>query len=392
MNQKKILVVDDEPEISDFLEKVLSKYGYSVTTLTDPIKALEEIKNKSYNLLITDIRMPGMTGLELIEKTHSLNLAQPLEVVVISAHATVDTAIECMRKGAIDYLVKPFEIKEILATVEKALATQELKSRLVSMEEMDKLKDEFISTVTHELKTPLMAIQGAAELLGMRDANTKFGDKEGKTEESTAANPPAIRCEEEIKKFSDIVLRQTNKMKHLIDDLLDSARIDAHRLVLNKVSVEFNTLVNEAISEVRPLADSKCISINYKSCYAGDLIIRCDPRQIKRALNNILVNAIKYTAAGGHVNIEIPLRKNSSELMVTVQDTGIGLKEENLDKIFEKFYRVETVPSEGVAGGFGLGLSIAKKIIELHSGKIWAESEGPGKGARFIFILPVESE
>jgi len=391
MNQKKILVVDDEPEISDFLEKVLSKYGYSVTTLTDPIKALEEIKNKSYNLLITDIRMPGMTGLELIEKTHSLNLAQPLEVVVISAHATVDTAIECMRKGAIDYLVKPFEIKEILATVEKALATQELKSRLVSMEELDKLKDEFISTVTHELKTPLMAIQGAAELLGMRDNNTKFRDQEEKTD-NTASVSSAIPREEEIKKFSDIVLRQTNKMKHLIDDLLDSARIDAHRLVLNKVSVEFNTLVNEAISEVRPLADSKCISINYKSCYAGDLIVHCDPRQIKKVLNNILVNAIKYTAAGGHVNIEIPLRKNSSELMVTVQDTGIGLKEENLDKIFEKFYRVETVPSEGVVGGFGLGLSIAKKIIELHNGKIWAESEGPGKGARFIFILPVESE
>jgi len=390
MSEKNILVIDDETEIVKFIEKVLNKNGYQVDSTSDPQDALRKVSENSYDVLITDIKMPGMSGLDIIRKIGEMKLARPPEIIIITAHATVDTAIECMRAGAMDYLIKPFEMKEILATVEKAMEVSKIKSRLVSMEEMDRLKDDFIATVTHELKTPLMAISGAAELLEtIEDSDDKLHKGEGPevAKDGSAAMKPDD-TKREVRKFANIVLRQTNKMKHLVDDLLDSARMSANRLTITKAPVNIGKLIKEAIADIQPLAAAKNISVSYHNNNDKDIIVKCDYNQIKRVLNNLIVNSIKYTHENGKVEIRATCNEASGTVEFSVTDNGKGLKKDDLEKIFEKFYRVDQSLSRE-EGGFGLGLSIAKKIIELHGGTIRAESPGLGKGTTVTFTLPV---
>ncbi|MDI6756524.1 MAG: response regulator [Endomicrobiia bacterium] len=374
MNPKKIFVVDDEPGIVKFMEKALVKNGYQVSASTDPRRALEDIAREPYDVIITDLRMPQMSGIELLEKVKSSGVSA--EVVVVTAHATTDTAIECLRKGAADYLIKPFEINEMLATVGKVVGIGELKSRLVSLEEMDKLKDEFIATITHEIKTPLMAISGAIELLAMQD-ELVAADEEKRREMRRESD-------QAVKKFLKIIDRQSRKMKALVEDILDFARMEAGKLEIKKSPASLAEITVEVLSEVRPIAEVKGIII---APPATDASVNCDREQIKRVVANLLTNAVKYTRPGGKITVEVS-PPSESFAGVSVSDDGIGLTPEHSEKIFEKFFRADQ-SLRRETGGFGLGLSIAQKIIEAHGGQIRAQSEGPGKGTTVSFKLPV---
>lgn len=374
MKPKKIFVVDAEPEIIKFMEKALVKNGYQVAATTDPRHALEVIAREPWDVIITDLRMPQMSGIELLEKIKSAGISA--EVVVVTAHATTDTAVECLRKGAADYLIKPFEINEMLATVEKVVGIGELKSRLVSLEEMDKLKDEFIATITHELKTPLMAISGAIELLAMQEE--LVAGAEEKRREMWRESDQAV------KKFLAIIDRQSRKMKALVEDILDFARMEAGRTEIKKTPASLAEITAEVLSEVRPIAAAKGINITPP---ADDAAVNCDREQIKRVVANLLTNAVKYTRPGGKITVEIS-PPSGSFAGLRISDDGIGLAPEHSEKIFEKFFRVDQ-SLRREAGGFGLGLSIAKKIIEMHGGQIRAQSEGPGKGTIVSFTIPL---
>ncbi|PKN00725.1 MAG: hypothetical protein CVU77_08695 [Elusimicrobia bacterium HGW-Elusimicrobia-1] len=371
MKPKKIFVVDDEAEIVKFIEKVLVKNGYDASSSTGADLALEKILREPYDVIITDLRMPDMSGMELLEKIKSAGVSA--EVIVMTAHATIDTAVECLRKGAVDYLIKPFETGEMLATLEKAVAIGELKSRLVSLEEMDRLKDEFISTVTHELKTPLMAISGAIELLGMQ--TPADGDRR-----------VAVRraSDGDMKKFLGIIDRQARKMKSLVEDILDFARMEAGRADIKKTTVSLASVTDEVIAEIRPIAEAKGVEIIPP---AADAVASFDREQIKRVVTNLMTNAIKYNRPGGKVTVALS-GMSEDEVIMSVTDDGIGVASENMEKIFEQFFRVDQSMKRD-AGGFGLGLSIAKKIVELHGGKISAESAGLGRGTTVSFTLPV---
>jgi signal transduction histidine kinase len=372
MKKKRIFIVDDEPEIVRFMEKVLVKNGYDVSSSTSAQLALEKIMREPFDVVITDLRMPDMSGMELLEKIKSS--AVPVEVVVVTAHATIDTAVECLRKGAADYLIKPFEINEILATLEKAIAIGELRSRLVSMGEMDRLKDEFISTVTHELKTPLMAISGAIELLGMQIPTPANGDRRVAERRNS---------DRDVKKFLEIIDRQARKMKALVEDILDFARMKAGRMDIQKTPQSLAVIAGEVITELRPIAESKGVEIIPPT---EDIVAGFDREQIKRVVTNLLTNAVKYNRPGGKVKLELFI-SSAGEPSMRITDEGIGVSSENIEKIFEDFFRVDQSMKRD-AGGFGLGLSIAKKIVELHGGKITAESEGIGRGTAMTFTLP----
>lgn len=373
MEPKKILVVDDEIEILKFIEKALVKNGYYVKVTANPFEVTDILKNDDFDIAIVDLRMPDIDGIKLLE---IIKTAFPkIEVLIITAHATIETAIECLKKGADDYLLKPFEINELFTTIEKTLETKQLKSQLVSLQEMDKLKDEFISTVSHELKTPLQAISGAIEFL------TKY--EKFKIEKRKFVRR---QSDKDIPKLVEIISRQTEKMKGLVSDLLDFAKLEAGFVEIKKEDVSVAKIVGETVYEVKPLADIKKVEIKYISSISNVLSINCDAQHIKRVLSNLLSNSIKYTPSGGRISVW--LKKKDNEVEVTVEDNGIGIVKENLEKVFEKFFRVDQSLTRE-SGGFGLGLAICKKIVELHGGKIRAESDGLGRGSRFIFTLPV---
>jgi PAS domain S-box-containing protein len=251
--------------------------------------------------------------------------------------------------------------KDISKEVEAENSLREAYERL---KELDKMKDDFLSTVSHELRTPLTSILGSLDIL--------FDDKSlGKKQ----------------REILEIAIKEATRLDKLIGDILDLTRIEDKLARLSREDIAIEKLVDEAIEEIRPQALSKNISLE-KDIQEGLPSIKGDREQLKRALTNLLSNAVKFNKREGRVKIEVFGGDNS--IKVSVSDTGIGIPEEHLERIFEKFYRVETGTARKY-GGTGLGLAIVKRIVEAHGGEVEVESE-VGKGSTFTVTLPLEEK
>jgi len=366
--KEKILVIDDEAGILRFLEKAMKLWDYSVKVTDDPLVVLDILKEeKDFELVITDLRMPKMDGLELIGKIRPLipNIA----IIVITANATLENAIECLRKGANDYLIKPFELSELKITIEKVMEEKKNRDRIGSLEELNRLKDEFISTISHELRTPLMGISGALELI--IEEIKKY---------------PRDSVTEVMRKSLAIIDRQTQRMKKMVKEILDYAKMEAGYFQLEMGQVVLEKIILEAIKDIQGFSETKKIVISSHFDAGDTLMVYGDANALKQTVINLLSNAVKYSPVGGKIDVQLVRKDNQAE--ISVKDNGIGLEKNQLEKIFEKFYRVDQSLSRSDYG-IGLGLSIARKIVELHNGKIWAESPGPGRGTEVKFTIPL---
>lgn len=241
-------------------------------------------------------------------------------------------------------------------------ATDQLTSVNEQLKDMDTMKDEFLYTVTHELRTPLTSIRAMAEIV--HDNN----------------DIP----EEQKQKFLSGVIKETERLSHLITQVLNLERYESGRQKLNSSSVLLNMLIDESIESIEALANEKQISI-VKQMPDSMFIVQCDADLIQQVLNNLLSNAIKFVEADTGF-IKVSVHPNHDEIQVWVEDNGKGIAEELHELIFDKFFQAKNQTLKKPQGS-GLGLAICKKIIEMHNGKIWVESE-EGKGSRFIFTLP----
>ncbi|MCM8782999.1 MAG: cell wall metabolism sensor histidine kinase WalK [Candidatus Omnitrophica bacterium] len=236
-------------------------------------------------------------------------------------------------------------------------------SDITKQKELDRLKSNFVSSVTHELRTPLVAMEKSVSLLLTQDIP-----------------------ESQQREFLAITQRNLKRLTLLINDLLDLSKLEAGKMDIRRQPTEISTIVEEAVSGLETWAKTKSLMIN-RIIDEGLPQINVDPNRIIQVLNNLIGNAIKFTPSGGTITIEAHLIREDNELEVSVQDTGIGIPKEDLPRIFDKFFQVgERAPTD--ISGTGIGLSIAKEIIKLHGGRIWAESE-KGKGAKFIFRVPL---
>jgi len=228
---------------------------------------------------------------------------------------------------------------------------------------MDKLKTEFVSNITHELLTPLTSINGFIVMI-----------LEGKAGEVT----------QKQKEFLEIVKKQARHLKGMIESMLDFSRMETGRLDLYPELLEVESVVAEAVSDMQPQIAEKEIKVSVVAGKATPKVL-ADRLRLQRAFGNIFGNAIKFTPRGRAIKIAIEEEKGF--VKVSVCDEGIGLAKENLEKVFERFYQVDSALTR-VIGGAGMGLAIAKEIVEKHDGRVWAESEGVGRGSTFIFTLP----
>jgi len=241
-------------------------------------------------------------------------------------------------------------------------ATEQLTQVNAQLKDMDEVKDEFLYTVTHELRTPLTSIRAMAELVHDND------DME----------------EEQRQEFLAGIIKETERLSHLITQVLNLERYESGRQQLNLTPVLLNTLISDSIRSVTGMAMEKKITIE-KQIPDSMFLIRCDADLIQQVMNNLLSNAIKFAAEKtGHV--KVGLFSNDDELQIWVEDNGKGIARELHELIFDKFFQARNQTLKKPQGS-GLGLAISKKIIEMHQGKIWVESE-EGKGSRFIFTLP----
>jgi len=229
---------------------------------------------------------------------------------------------------------------------------------------LEKIRQDFVANVSHELRTPLTTIKGYVETL-----------LEGALKEEVASQ------------FVQVIKRHTDRLTKIVEDLLMLSKIESKEFQLKMEVISLRDLIDDVIDFVKEPAEKKKISIS-QSAIPHSLAVEADRNYLEQISINLLDNAIKYTPEGGMITISV-IEKDQREVLVSVQDTGIGIPKEDLPRIFERFYRVDKGRSQEL-GGTGLGLSIVKHLVQAHGGKVWVDSQ-PGKGSTFYFTLPKKS-
>lgn len=361
MAEAKVLVIDDEQTMLDACKQVLSRRGYEVLTALSGEEGLRIAKEARPDIAIVDLKMPGIDGMEVLERLSEIDPS--MVKIVITGYATIESAVDAMKRGAYDFLPKPFTPDELRLIVRRGLEKRRLEAERESLRwERDRLKADFISIVTHQLKSPLVAIRQYIEAI----SSGAMG------EIPTPVKEVLERCSE-----------RADELLKMINDWLDMSRIESGKLAEKMVSLNLAEVLDEAIEELGPLAEENGIEI-IKTYPERVPPIKGDFDSLKQAFSNIISNAIKYNKPNGSVTISL---KDSDEgVFVSISDTGIGIAKENLPYIFDEFFRVRSKEHPKLTGS-GLGLSIAKKIIEAHSGRIEVESR-LGEGTTFTLFLP----
>jgi signal transduction histidine kinase len=481
-----VLVVDDEKIIRDGCSRVLSEKGFHVLSAENGQQAMETLSSDGVDIILLDLKMPIMSGEEVLDK---VTVQYPdIPIIIITGHGTIDTAVECMKKGAYDFVTKPFQIDQFLLTInrasdkrrleKKALQFQEEniknlydldleKSRLktiincmangvmvtnrnmeivlynpalmrlleisehvenpisadkiindesliktlhkiqstdssetafisqeitaadnilraisapalgpdnsivgtvtvlediTAFKKLDEMKSDFVNMVAHELRSPVVAIrqQNSVLLEGL-------------------AGPLQEKQEEFLRRG----IKKIDQLLELINDLLDIARLEAGKHVQHHVPTDVYKIIEDTVSLMEARAKEQGIDLTC-SC-EGMRLVQADPKGIAEIFSNLLGNAINYSPEGGNVTVSARCLNEYMEIKVT--DSGVGISEEELPKIFDKFYRVKDPKTRKVTGT-GLGLAIVRGIIEAHHGKIDVES-APGKGTTFRILLPL---
>ena len=385
-----ILFVDDEPDFVGLAKNFLERCSHTVYTAgsgSEALKILEQKKDE-IALLITDIRMPGMNGLELMEK--ALALKDDLQPIIITAFGDMDNVVEAMRQGAVNYLKKPIDLEELEVAVDKCIEKIELIRELEDKKEAqlslaleakeaaeaaNRTRNEFLANMNHELKTPLNHIIGFTQLL----VDKNFGDLN----------------DAQIEHLND-VLKSGRHLLSLINDILDLARIGADKLELALSEVNLRILLENCLLMVKDKVAKHRIQLT-KQIEDIPEIITADERRLKQVLFNILSNAVKFTPDGGKIHLTAIRFKgmdNQSKgdfIEISIRDTGKGINKKDQNCIFDPFKQVDGSNSRRYQGA-GLGLALTKRLIGLHGGSIRVQSEGEGKGSVFHLLIPTQSD
>ena len=363
----KILVADDEKATRELLARALISKGFSVETAVDGLDALEKVKKYSFDLLVTDLLMPNMTGLDLMQK--SCELSPDLIVIVVTAHATLETALQALKQGAYDYIIKPFDPEHIVPVIERGLEKLRLRQKNAELEmitrklqEVEQMKADLLDTITHEFSTPIAIIKAYVDM---------FLDGHFDT-----SNPRHI---ESLRSIRSAVIR----LERLVMNLLTLSLGKGTNFDLKKEKIFIQDIISNALSQLNDDINKKNINVvlNIESHLPA---IEADPSKLSIAVLNLLDNAVKFNKTNGIIRISASQLKSKS-IGVAISDTGIGIPQDKLDEIYSPFTQVD-MSSTREHQGTGLGLAVAKTIVEAHDGKITLKSK-LGKGSTFIFVL-----
>jgi signal transduction histidine kinase len=364
----RVLIVDDEPGMRQGAERALrglvlslpdvnGEVRFAVETAGTGEEALEKIG--SADILLLDHKLPGMSGLEVLNHVskHQTNVL----TIMITAYASLETAITATKLGAYDFLAKPFTPEELKASVRKAakhLVLQRHAKRLA--EEKRRIRFEFISVLAHELKSPLNAIEGNLNIL-----------KDG-----AAAGDPATG-----KRMVERSLVRLDGMRKLISDLLDLTRIESGEKKRELGAVDAAEAARGAVEAVAAAARERKISVELHA--PAQAVLTGDRGEVEIILNNLVSNAVKYNRDGGRVDVTVEDR--AAQVLIRVADTGIGMTAEEAGKVFQDFVRIKNEKTRHILGS-GLGLSIVKKLAQLYEGEVGVESR-PDAGSTFTVTL-----
>jgi len=359
-DRSKILIIDDEEVVLDSCMQILDGSGHQVKTAQDGATGLKLVQDDQPDLVFIDLKMPGIPGIEVLEKITESD--STIVAVVITGFATVGSAVEAMKKGAYDFLPKPFTPEEFRVITRRSLERRKLMLETIALRrEKELLREQFASIVSHELKAPLSAVQ--QNLFALEFELTKTLD-EGKKE-----------------KLQRIKIRIDDLLK-LINSWLRVISVDINKLKENFTPIPITEPLSKALDNIESLATRKNVEI-VTSIGKTPGSISGDGLSLSEALVNILGNAIKYSHDGSKVFVNVG--NGGSDVLISIKDNGIGISPEDLPHVFEGFYRGRN--SLASAAGYGIGLAVSRQIVEAHNGSINVESE-LGRGTTFFIHLP----
>jgi signal transduction histidine kinase len=357
----RVLLIEDDEIDRRLVERLLTRcpqpLKFSIESSGTLSGAIEYLSKAKFDIIIADLGLPDSSGIETIRKINELK--PNIAIVVLTGLDDEETGLLAIKNGAADYLVKGRELENVLVrtiryAIERKLAEEKLKEAI-------EMKSEFISTVSHELRTPMTSI------------------KEGI---SIVLEGAAGQINDDQKELLDIAKRNLDRLARLINDVLDFQKLQSGKVGFDMQNNNINEVIEEVYKAMLPpiKRNGLDLSLNFDNTLPR---VKFDVDKIIQVLTNLINNAVKFTEKG---QITIATSKLKNAIQVSVSDTGCGMKQEDLPKLFNKFGQLGK-GGDRKTGGTGLGLAICKDIISRHNGKIWTESE-PGKGSTFSFTLP----
>jgi two-component system, sensor histidine kinase and response regulator len=365
----RLLIVDDEAAQAKALCQTLECEGYHTTGFTSAHQAVATLRTHSFDLMLTDLMMLEMDGITLVRT--ALEIDPYLVAIVMTGHGTIDTAVEAMKVGALDYILKPFKLSVVLPVLSRALHVRHLRSenaeltRCVSersseLEAANKELEAFSFSVSHDLRNPLNTVIGYSQLL---------------------TKSYSAQMDAQARRMLGQITESAGRMEQLIAALLRLSSLG--RQSLSKQSVRTGALVREVLEQLMIDYAKPKIEIrvdDLQDCFA-------DPSLLRQVFVNLLSNALKFTRNKENASVEVGYRPQEGEHLYFVRDNGAGFDTKHAARLFDAFERLRHADD---FEGTGVGLSIVKRIISRHGGRIWAEAE-VDRGATFYFTLPAIS-
>jgi signal transduction histidine kinase len=368
-----VLVADDVPEDLQLISSILYQKGVNVIVVQSGREVLKIISRKLPDLILLDITMPEMDGLEVCQCLKNTPETKKIPIIFLTSRNQLDDIVRGFDAGAVDYITKPFRSSELLSRVFTHLdlkrahdiitiQNQQLAEQNRKLQELNATKDKFFSIIAHDLKNPFNALLVLSEVLKDELTNYKFDKK--------------------MEECVQMIYRSSEQGYNLLENLLEWSRSQTGRIPFYPQNMNLKLITAKSIKVLESHAKSKNITLS--SEIPENISIFADVEMIATIIRNLASNAVKYTKRGGKVTLRA---KDTEEWVeIIVDDTGVGIKEKYLQKLF-RIDAHHLTPGTADEKGTGLGLILCKEFVEKHGGRIWGESE-VGKGSRFTFTLP----
>jgi signal transduction histidine kinase len=406
----KILYVEDDPSSQRLVQRLLGSEGFTVLLADDGLRAIEVARREKPDLVLMDIHIGGLDGYEVTTRLRAVEGLADVPIVAVTAATLRGDRERALVAGCSGYIAKPIDvdhfpdqvraymvgIEENAGSVEQraALLTEynrqlvqrledkvrELERANEEIQRVEKMKSDFLILAGHELRTPLTVVYGYLQM--MKDDPAIPGDA------VTESSPMYL-----LNKVTEAVER----LSDLIQDILNVSLIDANRLDLSREPVFVHATIQSVLQNLRNFGPRRHIEFDLGPGLRQIPVLEGDPRRLHQALGNVISNAVKFTPDGGTVHIDAEIVDDI--VHVWVRDSGVGIPRQELPRVFESFYVLEDTSRHRSSktafqgGGLGLGLAVAKGIVEAHNGKIWAESSGHDEshcpGSTFHILLPI---
>ena len=400
MVKERILVAEDNKELASFLQSYLLQQGYEVQVAHDGETAVRLFVAQPFDLVLTDLQMPRLNGLGVLHRVKERS--SETQVIILTGHASLDTALDALRHGAYDYLLKPVDnVDQLQFAINRALLqrsleidnrhllaelkeanthlgqkvaeqTRELREAYEQLQSVDRMKSEFVSVVSHELRTPLSVILLSTQIL-LSDVGS--------------LDPGRLR--EHLSNLQ----RYGRRLKRLVDNLLDFSLLQRGELELDTGPVDVAGVILEVVEVYQPRAVEKGITLQAVPPQTA-LAVVGDSTRLSNAVSHLVDNAVKFTGKDGRVMIgahgptQAPDGGKAPYVVIGVADTGVGIPPERQHLLFRAFSQLDMSDSRRFEG-IGLGLALANRIVTAHKGRITLKSE-PGKGSTFAIWLPMD--